>query len=68
MKLKDRTREELEERIHELEDLIARKGIGSRYVQRIERLQRDLNIAVMVGAATTVLGLTAWVLYRAGRE
>ncbi|MFO7799658.1 hypothetical protein [Rhodohalobacter sp.] len=57
MKLKDLSREELEK-------LIAEKGIGSEYLNRAERIQRDVNLALLVGSATVLLGLTAWTIYK----
>ncbi|NBC04655.1 MAG: hypothetical protein GVY20_13235 [Bacteroidetes bacterium] len=57
MKLKDLSRDELEK-------LIAKKGIGSDYLNRAERIQRDVNLALLVGSATVLLGLTAWTIYK----
>lgn len=57
MKLKDLSREELE-------NLIAEKGIGSEYLNRAERIQRDVNLALLVGSATLLLGLTALTIYK----
>jgi hypothetical protein len=57
MKLKDLSRDELEK-------LIAEKGIGSDYLNRAERIQRDVNLALLVGSATVLLGLTAWTIYK----
>lgn len=57
MDLKDKTRKELE-------DIIAEKGVGSDYVKKVERVQRDVNLALMLGAATALLGLTAWTVYK----
>ena len=75
MNLKELTREELEEQIEELEDLIHEKGVGSdylkkaeRYQQKAKRIQRDLNIALLLGAAATVFGLTAWAVYKSTRD
>ena len=68
MSIKDKTREELEAKVKDLEGMIARKGVGSEYVQKVERVQRDVNIALMLGAATTVLGLTAWAVYKSRGE
>lgn len=64
MNVKERTREELEERVKELEGLIARKGVGSGYLQKVERIQRDVNIALLLGAASAVVGLTAWAVIK----
>jgi hypothetical protein len=66
MSYKEKTREELIERINKLEDVIHRKGIGSEYLQKAERIQRDVNLALMLGAGATVLGLAAWLTLRNG--
>jgi len=57
MKLKDLSRDELEK-------LIAEKGIGSDYLSRAERIQRDVNLALLLTSATVLLGLTAWTIYK----
>lgn len=64
MNLKKRTRDELEKKIEELENLIARKGIGSDYLSKAEQVQRDLNLALILGGVATILGVTAWSLYK----
>lgn len=43
----------------EVEKLIAEKGIGSGQLARAERIQRDVNIAVMLGSTAVLLGVTA---------
>lgn len=48
----------------EMEKFIAEKGIGSGKLARAERIQRDINIAVLVGAAATILGITAYTIYK----
>jgi hypothetical protein len=63
MDIKDKTRRELEKRVEKLENLIASKGVGSEYLQRAERAQRDLNLALMIGSAAVVLGFTTWAIY-----
>ncbi len=68
MGIKDKTRQELEERVKELENMIARKGVGSSYLQRAERIQRDVNIALLLGATTAIVGLTAWAVYKSRGE
>jgi len=64
MALKEKTRKELEEKVEQLESLIAKKGIGSDYLSRAERVQRDINLALILGTTTAVLGITAWTIYR----
>jgi hypothetical protein len=64
MALKEKTQKELEEKLNKLENLIAKKGIGSDYLNRAERVQRDINLALILGATTAVLGITAWSIFR----
>ncbi len=66
--MKETTKDALERRVKELEGIIARKGVGADYVQRARRIQRDINIALMLGAATAVIGVAAWALLRSGDE
>jgi hypothetical protein len=63
MDVKEKTRMELEQRVEKLENLIAKKGIGSGYLQKAERIQRDLNLVLILGTSAVVLGLTAWSIY-----
>ena len=60
MNLKQRTKEELESKIHELEDFISKKGVGSGYLAKAERAQRNLNISLFFGMTLTVAGLFFW--------
>lgn len=66
--MKETTKDALERRVKELEGIIARKGVGAEYVQRARRIQRDINIALMLGAATAAIGVAAWVLFRSGDD
>lgn len=64
MSLKKKTQNELQNKIKEIEDLIAEKGVGSDYLSRAERVQRDLNLALILGGTAAVLGATAWAIYK----
>lgn len=64
MDLKNKTRSELEDKIEKLERTIAKKGVGSKQLARAERIQRDVNLALILGGVTVVLGLTAWTIYQ----
>ncbi|WP_234572518.1 hypothetical protein [Rhodohalobacter sp. 614A] len=64
MDLKNKTRTELEDKIKKLERVIATKGVGSKQLARAERIQRDVNLALILGGVTVVLGLTAWTIYQ----
>jgi len=64
MDLKNRTKQELEERIEQLESLINKKGVGSDYLAKAERIQRDLNLALILAGTSLAVGLTAWSVYK----
>ena len=71
MALKDltkKTKEELEARINHLERLISKKGIGSSYVSKVEKIQRRVNIVVFLSAITAVAGLVTWLSLRGGDD
>lgn len=63
MNIKEKTRKELELRVEKLENLIAKKGVGSDYLEKAERVQRDLNLALVIGGTAVFLGLTALSVY-----
>ncbi|WP_069132886.1 hypothetical protein [Rhodohalobacter halophilus] len=58
MKLKEMTREELERFIEE-------KGIGAEKLEKAKRAQRNLNIALLLGSASLLVGLSAIAVYKA---
>lgn len=60
MDIKGKTRKELEKRVEKLERMIARKGVGSDYLQKAEKVQRDINLALILGTSAVVLGLAYW--------
>ncbi len=60
MDLKQKTKEQLETRVKDLEDFIARKGIGSSYLSKVEKAQRNVNLLLVAGITTTVIGLAVW--------
>lgn len=64
MSLKNKTRKELEAKIEEIEQLIHEKGVGAEYLSRAERIQRDLNLALILGGTAAILGTAAWSIYK----
>ena len=60
MDIKKRTKEELAARIKDLEVFISKKGIGSDYLARAEKVQRNVNIALFLGLSVTIVGLSIW--------
>lgn len=64
MSLKKKSRKELEAKIKEIERLIHKKGVGSGYLSRAERIQRDVNLALILGGTAAILGAAAWSIYK----
>jgi hypothetical protein len=62
--LREKTKDELKRKIRQLENQIHDKGVGSDYLRRAERIQRDVNLALVLGTAATVVGIAAWSLYK----
>jgi hypothetical protein len=55
-------KQEFEERLKRLEDLIEEKGVGARPLNKVKKVQRNLNVGIAVGSLLTVAGLTVWLL------
>ncbi|WP_421879816.1 hypothetical protein [Marinoscillum sp.] len=53
-------KQELENRVKSLEELIERKGIGSKQLDKARRTQRYLNITVIGISLAAVVGIAAW--------
>ncbi|MCB9290523.1 MAG: hypothetical protein H6560_24655 [Lewinellaceae bacterium] len=68
MDIKEKAKAELESRIRKVEDLIAEKGVGSSYLSRAKRVQRNINLGIFVGGIAAIAGLTAWALSKNNRE
>lgn len=63
MDIAEKTRREIDKNVDKLENLIAQNGIGADYLQKAERVQRNLNLALLTGSMAVLLGLTAWTVY-----
>ena len=68
MDIKEKAKAELESRIRKVEDLIAEKGVGSSYLSRAKKVQRNINLGIFVGGIVAIAGLTAWALSKNNRE
>ena len=55
-------KEKLEGRIKRLEDFIEDNGIGSTRLKKARKIQRNLNVAVLLGSLVTAAGVTIWAL------
>lgn len=60
----EKTVNKIEDRLKKMERLIAEKGVGSDYLSRAERVQRDVNIALFAGAMGLAAGVGIWAWYR----
>ena len=65
--MKNKTIEKLERRVGELEDLISRKGVGADYVKKAQRVQRDVNLGLILGTVAAA-GLASWILLSSSDE
>ncbi len=59
---------EVETRIEKIERAIAKNGVGSSYLSKAERVQRDVNIGLALGGIAIIAGATAWALLRDSAE
>jgi len=62
MEISKMAKEEMENRIQKIEDFIARKGIGSSYLNRAKKIQRNVNLAIVLGSAITITGIAVWLM------
>ena len=68
MDIKRKAKEELETRVQNLENFIADNGLGSSYVARAKRVQRNVNLTIAVGSVITIAGITVWALNRSKED
>ncbi len=62
MDITKQAKEQLEKRIKKVEDFIASKGVGSAQLAKARRVQRNINLAIILGSFITLAGITVWVL------
>ncbi|MDZ7847244.1 MAG: hypothetical protein U5L96_10965 [Owenweeksia sp.] len=62
MDLKERAKGELDTRLKNVEDFIAKRGMGSSYLQRAQKVQRNANLALVLTGVITVAGVLVWAL------
>ena len=63
MDITKQAKEQLEKRVKKLEEFIANKGVGSAQLAKARRIQRNINLAIVVGSFITLAGITVWVLH-----
>jgi hypothetical protein len=68
MDITKQAKEQLEKRVKKLEEFIANKGVGSAQLVKARRIQRNINLAIVVGSFITLAGITVWVLHNMEEE
>lgn len=61
MDLTEKVKTEINKRLEKVENFIATKGVGYEYLNRAQKAQRNINIALGVGVLLTAVGITAYV-------
>ena len=64
MDITKKAKEELESRMQKVEKFIAEKGVGSSYLEQAKRVQRNINLGILVASVITLAGITVWVINR----
>ena len=68
MDITHKAKEEIEHRLHAIENLIADKGLGSGYLNKAKKTQRNINLALLAGGAMIIAGLTIWAVSSSKEE
>mgnify|MGYP000312535349 CR=1 FL=1 len=68
MDITKKAKEELEHRVKRVEEFIAEKGIGSSYLNRARKIQRNVNLAIFIGSVITLAGIAVWALNRSDED
>lgn len=64
MEFNNKIKEELEGKIKALEDYIAENGVGSKQLKKAKKVQRDGNLAIVLGGLITIAGVAIWAASR----
>ena len=62
MDITKQAKEQLEKRVKKIEEFIANNGVGSAQLAKARRIQRNINLAIVLGSFITLAGITVWVL------
>ena len=61
MEITEKVKTEFDKRLDRIENFIASKGVGSEYLNRARRAQRNVNLVIAAGVLLTAAGITAYV-------
>lgn len=68
MDITARAKDELDKRINKIENFIANRGLGSDKLNKAKKMQRNVNLAVVLGGIITIAGITVWALTNSDNE
>ncbi len=68
MDITAKAKDELDKRIRSVENLIANRGFGSDKLNKAKKMQRNVNLAVVLGGIITIAGITVWALTNSDNE
>jgi hypothetical protein len=68
MDIKKVAKDGLESRVNKLENFIANRGLGSAYLSRAKKIQRNVNITIVMGIAITITGISIWALNKLNED
>ncbi|SHM98810.1 hypothetical protein SAMN04488057_10575 [Cyclobacterium lianum] len=60
MDITKKAKAEIEDRLDRIEEFIASNGIGSTYLRKARKTQRDINLALVFGGMVTIAGIALW--------
>jgi len=63
-----KAKDEIDARLDAVEDFIASRGIGSTYLTRAKKVQRNVNLAIAAGCLITITGIAIWALNGSNEE
>jgi hypothetical protein len=67
MDIATKAKEGIESRLKSIEHFIEEKGLGSSYLTKARRTQRNVNLAIAVGTLVTMAGISIW-LFNSSRK
>ena len=62
MNITEKTVEELQKRLDKVDDLIAKKGLGSSYLNKAKKIQRRINLSLLGAGALAVTAIIFWTM------
>lgn len=68
MEFSKQIKDEFDARITQIENLIAKRGVGSKQLKKARKTQRDVNLAILAGSLITLTGITVWAISRLSKN